>query len=103
MRQAKTLGAPLFLITLFTFKSFTMSCKNTILKLDGWYTGQFRTDSEGVQYAVMHYIGPGERDEYGNLIVPDDDFAHYRRKGENVGDTVVYYHGFNSLINNKTV
>lgn len=79
-----------------------MEIQETFLSLSGWYTSQLRADSEGVWYVTMHYIGPAEYDDHGNVIIPDDDFAYYRNKGENVGNAVVYYHGFNALLNHET-
>ena len=76
-----------------------MSIKETFLSLSGWYTSQLRTDSEGVQYVVMHYIRESEYDKDGRRISPpSEENLWYFEKGENVGDAVVYYHGFNALL-----
>jgi hypothetical protein len=62
----------------------------TTLQRSGWYDSGFKTDSEGVQYIVMHYVGPVEYDSDGNLIKIEGAWIH--KEGENVGECVVHYH-----------
>lgn len=77
--------------------------QETFISLSGWYSCAFRTDSEGVQYVVMHYIREAEYDKDGHRVSsPSEENLWYFEKGENVGDAVVYYHGFNALLNHET-
>ena len=77
--------------------------QETFISLSGWYSCGLRTDSEGVQYVVMHYIREAEYDKDGRRVSPpSEENLHYFEKGENVGDAVVYYHGFNALLNHET-
>ena len=59
--------------------------KNTILQHSGWYSSSFSSDSEGVQYVVMHYIGPAEE----GIDAPEGAWFH--KAGEDVGEAVVHY------------
>ena len=77
--------------------------QETFISLSGWYSCGLRKDSEGVQYVVMHYIREAEYDKDGHRISPpSEENLWYFEKGENVGDAVVYYHGFNALLNHET-
>ena len=78
--------------------------QETFLSLSGWYSCGLRTDSEGGQYVVMHYIREVEYDKDGSKVYPDpEENLWYFEKGENVGGADVYYHGFDALLNHKAV
>ena len=72
--------------------------QETFLSLSGWYSCGLRTDSEGVQYVVMRYIGEAEYDKDGRRLPPPGEGLSYHEKGENVGEAVVYYIGCFSTI-----
>jgi hypothetical protein len=75
----------------------------TFLSLSGWYSSGLKTDSEGVQYMVMRFVAEAEYGKNGRRLAPPGEGLSYHEKGENVGEAVVYYHGFNALFNHKAV
>ena len=75
-----------------TPNSWKVVIPDTILEREGWYDSGFTTDSEGIQYVIMHYVAPAAYDESGNRLPPPGEGLSYHKAGESVGNSVVYYH-----------